>query len=300
MTRNFGQLHTARKILPFAFCVSLPYKFAGSYRSQTLQQRRNSCSWREKTAASRLTKQSKHITCLSSVNSTNQSESIHHTPKIWLPDVSHTTTFGNLLALNACKGDVLLLHGQLGAGKTALARGYIQSARQDNTIHVTSPTYLLVNTYPPEKKVSTIPTVYHMDLWRIKDVNERSIVDFDHVFQNEIALIEWSDCLGDSKPHSYLDVHLSYPLTSQTSTNLTHDNSNSESTDPNDPWGFGDDDPGSSNPSDSGRYVQLLPHGNVWEHRVQQIIRDYIVINEEDKHILSPVVNAEIFVSERT
>lgn len=301
MRKSFAQLHATRKILPFAFCTSLPYKFRSSCTTQTLYQCRNySSSSKEKPTTARLTKQSKHIKCFSSTKSTDQLESIHHTPQIWLPDVSHTTAFGHILALNARSGDVLLLHGQLGAGKTALARGYIQAARQDNTIQVTSPTYLLVNTYPPERKESTIPTVYHMDLWRIKDVNERSIVDFDHVFRNEIALIEWSDCLGDSKPDSYLDIHLSYPSIPDTSANLTDDNYDSESIDPEDPWGFGDDDPDTNSRSDSGRYVQLLPHGKVWEHRVQQIIRDYISINEEDNHTLSPAVRAEMFVSERT
>ena len=55
---------------------------------------------------------------------------------------------GALLSVGTSRGDVLLMDGDLGAGKTCFARGFVRARTSDDDLPVTSPTYLLCNTYP--------------------------------------------------------------------------------------------------------------------------------------------------------
>src|SRR5262249_7224963 len=97
-------------------------------------------------------------------------------------------------------GDVLLLEGDLGAGKTSFARAFIRRrARAD--IEVPSPTFTLVQTYD-------LPggAIWHFDLYRLKrsdDIYELAIED---AFAGGISLIEWPGKLGRLRPRAALEV----------------------------------------------------------------------------------------------
>lgn len=198
-------------------------------------------------------------------------------PVIWLPDERDTYRLGHVLGEIACAGDTLLLDGDLGAGKTCLARGYIHSARRDPTLQVTSPTYLLVNTYsqtpPPMETTSerVIPTIYHMDLWRLQDASTRPIVDFDHLFSHAIALIEWPDRLGSKAlPEERLHITLRYPAP------LDDPNMPAQNTDRdagNDIWGF-------EAVTRQGRTATLTPHGKKWIDRVKSLCESRMQQND--------------------
>lgn len=200
------------------------------------------------------------------------------TRQIWLGNEKHTWELGRLLAFDSRPSDVLLLHGDLGAGKTALARGYIQTARRNELVEVTSPTYLLTNTYPPEKSEGPnhAPEIYHMDLWRLDDASSRPIVDFETVFSQAVSLIEWPDRLKGLLPAKRLDIFLEYPPTQiRTSESAT------------DPWGFGtgeQDDIGSSR---SGRLVSFVAHGTCWKNRIDSLFNTYALTNGEGRTIIS-------------
>jgi tRNA threonylcarbamoyladenosine biosynthesis protein TsaE len=186
---------------------------------------------------------------------------------IFLPSPAHTAALGRLLAHGARAGDVLCLRGDLGAGKTGLARGYVRAARSDPHLDVTSPTYLLDNTYPPEQPregPSAAPTVHHMDLWRLKAASERSFADFDIVFSQHVAIIEWPDRLGTRLPDARLDVRLEYVAA------IDAVEPGKDDGDVDDFWRFGGDD--GTTGSHAGRTAALEPHGASWNKRVEQLV----------------------------
>lgn len=189
-------------------------------------------------------------------------------PVIWLPDEQNTYRLGQILGEVARAGDTLLLDGDLGAGKTCLARGYIHSARKDASLQVTSPTYLLVNTFPQSPHSAATdsrdptPTIYHLDLWRLQDASSRPIVDFEHLFNHAIALIEWPDRLGSQTiPDKRLEVTLQYPGASLNDPDIAK-RGDGDAVD--DVWGF-------EAVTNQGRTATLKPHGPNWVERVKSL-----------------------------
>jgi tRNA threonylcarbamoyladenosine biosynthesis protein TsaE len=95
-------------------------------------------------------------------------------------------------------GDVLLLSGGVGAGKTHFARCLIQAllpAPED----VPSPTYTLVQTYPGKTA-----DIWHADLYRLNDPFELIELGLTEAFSDAICLIEWPDRLADMAPEDAL------------------------------------------------------------------------------------------------
>lgn len=103
------------------------------------------------------------------------------------------------LAALADKGDVIALRGDLGMGKSAFARAFIQ-ARAGVPIEVPSPTFTLVQTYElPSGLIS------HFDLYRLTDASDAYELGLDDAYGG-ITLIEWPDRLGDGLPRDPLIV----------------------------------------------------------------------------------------------
>ncbi|CAH0475516.1 unnamed protein product [Peronospora belbahrii] len=117
---------------------------------------------------------------------------------------------GERLAQGRQTGDVLFLRGDLGCGKTCLARGFVRAHTQQKELTVTSPTYLLVNTYNGE---ANLPVVYHVDLYRLDGMTEQDVaaVGLAEAFERGITLIEWPERLNEaSVPAERLEVRISY------------------------------------------------------------------------------------------
>lgn len=95
-------------------------------------------------------------------------------------------------------GDVILLSGDIGAGKTHFARCFIQ-ASLDEIEDVPSPTYTLVQTYPGKRG-----EIWHADLYRLSDPDEIAELGLAEAFDHDICLVEWPDRLGDLAPDSAL------------------------------------------------------------------------------------------------
>lgn len=125
-----------------------------------------------------------------------------------LPDLAATERLGRALAALLRRGDVIALYGDLGAGKTALARALIRalpgpegSAEEE----VPSPTFTLVQSY------ERVPApVWHFDLYRIEDPQEVHELGFSEVLAEGIALVEWPERLGRLLPPSALSVTLDF------------------------------------------------------------------------------------------
>jgi tRNA threonylcarbamoyladenosine biosynthesis protein TsaE len=103
-----------------------------------------------------------------------------------------TFDLGERIGANLRGGEVILLSGGLGAGKTLLTKGILHALRFD-VDEVTSPSFTLVNLYKTENF-----DVYHIDLWRINENSDAAFaVGLDEILEDETAvvIIEWAERL---------------------------------------------------------------------------------------------------------
>lgn len=111
---------------------------------------------------------------------------------------------GEKIADSLHGGEVILLYGALGAGKTLLTKG-IMNGLEFDVDEVTSPSFSLVNLYK-----STRFDVYHIDLWRLDAAsNPAESVGLNEILENDMAvtIIEWADRLDDrSRPVPAISV----------------------------------------------------------------------------------------------
>lgn len=112
---------------------------------------------------------------------------------------------------------LVCLHGDLGAGKSTFARGFIRSLTSQET-EVPSPTFTLVQTYDTAKGL-----LYHFDLYRLEDPEEVYELDWDGALADGIVLVEWPERLGSLLPARRTNVTLT--LVDPTTRKITvHDN----------------------------------------------------------------------------
>ena len=123
--------------------------------------------------------------------------------QINLPDEAATLALGALLAEHIAVGDCLALRGDLGAGKTTLARGMI--AALTNESDVPSPTYTLVQSYETPKG-----ELWHGDMYRLERPEDCAELGLEDAFLDCICLIEWPDKLGSFLPKSAINITLSF------------------------------------------------------------------------------------------
>ena len=112
---------------------------------------------------------------------------------------------GSFLGARAEAGDVVLLTGDLGAGKTCFSRGYLRAVVQDPALAVTSPTYLLDNTYEADEGELL---VHHMDLYRLSGPKDLGVLGIPDIFSSCVCLIEWPQRLGELVPQERLEVEI--------------------------------------------------------------------------------------------
>jgi N-acetylmuramate 1-kinase len=119
-----------------------------------------------------------------------------------LKDTEATEALGAELALMAKPASVICLHGELGVGKTTLARSFIQALAGDE-IEVPSPTYTLVQTYD-----ATRVPVAHVDLYRLTSPAELDELGLDDLLATHQVIVEWPERLARALPADRLDVRL--------------------------------------------------------------------------------------------
>ncbi len=114
-----------------------------------------------------------------------------------------TLDFAAELAGLCRPGDSILLYGEVGAGKTTFARGFIQKIAEV-TEEIVSPTFTLVQTYP----VKGGGAVWHCDLYRLKHPDELLELGLEEAFDNGIMLVEWPELAVSQLPQNSLSVRL--------------------------------------------------------------------------------------------
>ena len=129
-------------------------------------------------------------------------ETLNDSRNIALPDAEATLALGRRIGAGMTRGDVVCLSGNLGAGKTTLARGAVE-AWTGQAQDAPSPTYTLVQTYEGAKG-----ELWHIDLYRLKRAQDAWELGLADAFVEAACLIEWPERLEDRLPGDRLDVAL--------------------------------------------------------------------------------------------
>lgn len=120
-----------------------------------------------------------------------------------LVDPAATDRFGAALGARLRPGDVVALSGDLGAGKSALARAAIRARLGDPRAEVPSPTFTLIQIYEAAGL-----TLWHVDLYRLGEAEEASELGLEEAFAEAACLIEWPERLGAALPRDALRIAL--------------------------------------------------------------------------------------------
>ena len=114
-----------------------------------------------------------------------------------------TIELGEQLAREFKPGTVVLLTGNLGAGKTTLAKGIVKGLHAAPPEEVSSPTFTLIHEYGEP------PTVYHIDLYRLDDAAAVATLGLDEFFEKPaVVLIEWGERFPQLMPSRRVEVSL--------------------------------------------------------------------------------------------
>ena len=135
----------------------------------------------------------------------------------YLGSPDETECVAQTMASIVSAGDVLLLSGPIGSGKTVFARALIKSLLNEAGLDedVPSPTYTLVQTYIADKF-----EIFHADLYRLKSVEETMELGLEDAFDNAVCIVEWPDKLGGIRPNRAFELHFGLPAGSKTARTL--------------------------------------------------------------------------------
>lgn len=117
--------------------------------------------------------------------------------------ISHTEEETKQLAKKMASyfktGDILILSGELGSGKTKFVEGFLSYFGLENNI--SSPTFTIVNEYlSPKQKI------FHFDLYRLSDIDEFYAMGGEEYFSSGICLIEWGEMIESILPTNYRKI----------------------------------------------------------------------------------------------
>jgi hypothetical protein len=116
----------------------------------------------------------------------------------FLKDLDSTHAWARDFAKTLQAPTTVALHGDLGMGKSEIAREIIKTLRGENTV-VPSPTFTLVQNYDG---------ISHFDLYRIGDVSELEEIGLKYAIDNDITLIEWPDIAKDILPKNTIHIYI--------------------------------------------------------------------------------------------
>ena len=110
-----------------------------------------------------------------------------------------TVDFAEKFASSLSIGDIIVLTGELGSGKSKFVQGVLKYFNMEDEI--SSPTFTIVNEYTSGKA-----NVYHFDVYRLEDSYEFYAMGGDEYFSKGICLIEWGEMIEDILPKPYTKI----------------------------------------------------------------------------------------------
>ena len=110
-----------------------------------------------------------------------------------------TRDFAKKFAKKLNTGDIVILSGDLGSGKTKFVEGVLSNFGLENEI--SSPTFTIVNEYKSENI-----NIYHFDVYRLEDSDEFYAIGGEEYFEKGICLIEWGEMIEDVLPSKYIKI----------------------------------------------------------------------------------------------
>lgn len=113
-----------------------------------------------------------------------------------------TIEFGRQIASQLKKGDLILLCGELGSGKTKLTEGILSYFHLQNEI--SSPTFTIVNEY----QTPSFP-LFHFDVYRLEDIDEFYAIGGEEYFEKGVCIIEWGEKIESILPPNYIKIFFS-------------------------------------------------------------------------------------------
>ena len=120
-------------------------------------------------------------------------------------DPSETIGIAKRLASKLNKKDIIVLTGDLGAGKTKFTEGFLSYVGLENEI--SSPTFTIVNEYN-----SNDINIFHFDVYRLKDSSEFYEIGGEEYFEKGICIIEWGELISDVLPNDYIEIQIKKDL----------------------------------------------------------------------------------------
>lgn len=127
-----------------------------------------------------------------------------------LETAEDTVAFGARLGADLRAGDVVVLSGPLGAGKTVLAKGIAQAMDVEGP--VTSPTFVLARVHGARREGA--PAMIHVDMYRLLDdgranlLDELDSLDLDTELEDAVVVVEWGEGLAERLSDNHLDIRL--------------------------------------------------------------------------------------------
>ncbi len=113
-----------------------------------------------------------------------------------------TRQIGEKMAASCKPGDIILLNGDLGVGKTVFTKGFGKGLGIQDTI--TSPTYTILQIYEEGR----LP-LYHFDVYRIADIEEMEEIGYEEYFYGDgVCLIEWAELIRELIPEKAVSVRI--------------------------------------------------------------------------------------------
>lgn len=103
------------------------------------------------------------------------------------------------IAQNMGASGIIVLNGELGAGKTKFTEGFLSYFGLENEI--SSPTFTIVNEYKNEKA-----SIYHFDVYRLSDIDEFYAIGGEEYFSRGICIIEWGEIIEEALPKHYTKI----------------------------------------------------------------------------------------------